>query len=108
METSLLNRNTKLSPAMTLAQFENGYWYATGLKEFAESIGVPSAHRLRKDELEKPFAPIPHGRYINFVRDFFAAEKGATREQAVRAWKELKKLNVPKDYRSWTRSHIEA
>jgi hypothetical protein len=38
---------------MTLAQFENGYWYATELKKFAETIGVPSATKLRKDELEK-------------------------------------------------------
>jgi len=24
---------------MTLAQFENGYWYASELKKFAETIG---------------------------------------------------------------------
>src|SRR3981081_2023633 len=38
---------------MTLTQFDNGYWYATELKEFAETIGIPSAGKLRKDELEK-------------------------------------------------------
>src|ERR1700681_2531576 len=38
---------------MTRAQFENGYWYATEIKEFAKTIGIPSASRLRKDELEK-------------------------------------------------------
>src|SRR5271169_5516656 len=38
---------------MTQAQFENGYWYATEIKEFAKTIGIPSARRLRKDELEK-------------------------------------------------------
>src|SRR5207245_11480925 len=38
---------------MTLTQFENGYWYQFELKVFAESIGIPSANRLRKDELEK-------------------------------------------------------
>src|SRR6185503_9567867 len=37
---------------MTLAQFDNGYWYATELKEFAQAIGIPSAGKLRKDELE--------------------------------------------------------
>jgi hypothetical protein len=191
---------------MTLAQFDNGYWYATELKEFAETIGIPSASALRKDELERAiklfletgrirsptkrslsksgakdvdrglsldlpvvvytndketknflereaqnlapglkrksgvryrlnrwreeqlvkgvkltygalvkeyvrlnqtkgrFAHIPHGRYINFVSDFLAAEKGARREQAVKAWKKLKTLDVPKDYRSWARS----
>jgi hypothetical protein len=190
---------------MTQTQFDNGYWYATELKDFAERIGIPSASKLRKDELEKaikvflrtgriesparrnlstsgvrdverglsldlrivgytndketkdflerearrlapglkrksgaryrlnrwredriadgvkityrdlvreyvrlsqtagPFAHIPHGRYINFMSDFLAAEQGATREQAIRAWTTLKALDVPKDYRSWKR-----
>ena len=43
----------KLSMSMTWAQFDNGYWYATELKEFAETIGIPSASKLRKDELER-------------------------------------------------------
>jgi hypothetical protein len=191
---------------MTLAEFDHGYWYATELKVFAEAIGIPSATRLRKDELEKaikhhlatgrienptrrslstsgpkdvtrglrpdlpvvvytndketkeflereaqklapgmkrksgvryrlnrwredqlmrgvkltyedlvreyvrlnqtgePFARIPHGRYVNFVSDFMAAEKGATRDQATRAWEELKTLDAPKTYRSWVRA----
>jgi hypothetical protein len=198
-----LKPKTKLSMAMTRAQFDNGYWYTTELKEFAETIGIPSASKLRKDELEKaiklfletgkiksptkrslstsgvrdverglrldlpvvvytndketkaflereaqrlapgmkrksgvryrlnrwregqltrgvkltyedlvreyvrlnqtkePFAQIPHGRYINFVSDFMAAEKGATRDQATRAWARLKTLDLPKTYRSW-------
>ena len=191
---------------MTLTQFDNGYWYATELKTFAETIGFPSAGKLRKDELEKairlflrtgeiknpskrnlsmsgikdiqrglrldlpvvvytndketkdflereaqklapglkrksgvryrlnrwreerlfkgakltygdlvkeyirlnqtrkPFAQIPHGRYINFMSDFLTAEKGATKEQAMKAWRKLKTLDVPKNYRSWVES----
>ena len=38
---------------MTLPQFDHGYWYATELKAFAKSLGIPSAGKLRKDELEK-------------------------------------------------------
>jgi hypothetical protein len=37
---------------MTLSQFENGYWYAIELKAFGDAIGIPSANKLRKDELE--------------------------------------------------------
>jgi hypothetical protein len=178
-----VNQKTKLSKSMTLSQFENRYWYATQLKDFAKAIGIPSANKLRKDELErairsflvtgkaknptkrnlstsgikdverglslelevarytnddetksfleqeaqkyvpglkrksgvryrfnrwreeqlvngvkltyrdlveeyvrlnettKPFEQIPHGRYINFMSDFLAAEKGATRKR---------------------------
>jgi hypothetical protein len=44
---------SKLSKEMTLRQFDHGYWYATEIKRFARSLGLPSAHKLRKDELEK-------------------------------------------------------
>jgi len=200
-----LKPQTKLSPSITRAQFENGYWYATDIKEFAKTIGIASASRLRKDELEKaikvflktgkiesptkrslstaghkdveqglslslpvalytndketkdflereaqklvpglkrksgtryrlnrwreeqlvngvkitygdlvkeyvrlnlikePFAQIPIDCYVNFMSDFLAGERGATREQALRAWKKLKNLDVPKNYRSWVR-----
>jgi SAP domain-containing new25 len=192
----------RLSPSMTLAELENGYWYAAELKVFAGHLGVPSAGKLRKDELERAirlfletgevrsptkrslatggakdverglaldlpvaiytndretkefldrearklvpgfrrrsgvryrlnrwreeqlaqgvkiryrdlvaeyvrlnrqgaFARIPHGRYINFMSDFLASEKGATREDAVKAWHQLKVMDAPKDYRSW-------
>ena len=59
---------------------------------------------VRLNQTEEPFARIPHGRYINFLSDFLAAEKGATREEAMNAWKELKTMDIPKDYRSWARS----
>jgi len=190
---------------MTLRQFENGYWYATQLKDFGETIGIPSAGKLRKDELERAirsflatgkarnpakrnlstsgikdterglslelavvrftndretksflerearkrvpglkrksgvryrfnrwreeqlvkgvkltyrdlvdeyvrlnltkerFARIPYDCYINFLSDFLAAEKGATRGEAMKAWKKLKSLDAPKNYRAWKR-----
>jgi hypothetical protein len=196
----------KLSKSMTVTQFENGYWYATELKDFGETLGIPGAAKLRKDELEKalilflktgrvksptkrslsktglkdlerglslklpvinytsnretkdfimrealklapglkrksgaryrlnrwreeqltegipitygdlireyvrlnqseaPFARIPHGRDINFMADFLAAEKNATREDAIAAWKKLKQMNIPKDYSSWRKA----
>jgi hypothetical protein len=205
-----LKSKAKLSTSMTLAQFENGYWYATELKDFAKTIRIPSASKLRKDELEKaikffietgkikpptarslstpgvkdverglsldlavvaytndrktkaflereaqklapglmrksgtryrlnrwreqqlvngvgltyrhlvneyvrlnqtkkPFAQIAHARYINFVSDFLAAEKGATRKHAMKAWERLKRLDVPKDYPSWVKSQSKS
>jgi hypothetical protein len=58
---------------------------------------------VRLSQTAGPFAQVPHGRYINFMSDFMAAEQSATREQAIRAWTTLKALDVPKDYRSWKR-----
>jgi hypothetical protein len=37
---------------MSLVDFDHGYWYAVELRQFAQRLGVPSAPRLRKDELE--------------------------------------------------------
>jgi hypothetical protein len=54
------------------------------------------------NKLER-FEKVPHGRYINFVAQFLAANEGATRAEAIAAWTELKELDVPKDYSSWVK-----
>ena len=57
---------------------------------------------------KKPrFKRIPHGRYINFVAEFLAADKGVTRAEAIAAWTELKELDVPKDYASWVKARAK-
>ena len=199
----------KLSKSMTVEEFDNGYWYALEIKAFADDIGIPSASKLRKDELEElikhflrtgsirkptrktlsrsgvrdvarglslklpvvnftndratkdfiveealkiapklkrksgaryrlnrwreqqidngikityrdlvreyvrlnqmqvsfPQVQIPSGRYINFLSDFLAREKNATRVQALKAWEQLKKAEIPKNYREWKKKY---
>jgi len=46
------------------------------------------------------FDRIPHVRYINFVVEFLAAEKGGTRADPIAAWSELKSMDIPKNYAS--------
>jgi hypothetical protein len=41
-----------LSKRMSLRQFENGYWYQLDLVAFGRELGLPAAHRMRKNELE--------------------------------------------------------
>lgn len=190
---------------MSEEEFDNGYWYASQLREFAATLGIPSTGRLRKDELERAlkyfirtgrveestvrrrpkvdmrdvdkglrldlpvvnytsnretkafiereaaklepgFTRVPgtryllnrwreeqlaagrrityqdlveqaialnktkrgplrieHGRYINFISDFAAANRHASRAEALEAWRELKAMNAPKTYESWAR-----
>lgn len=45
-------KRSRLTRTMTETEFENGYWYASELRAFATTIGIPSASKLRKDELE--------------------------------------------------------
>lgn len=60
---------------------------------------------IRLNETGEPFEKIPHGRYINFLAAFLTHEKGSTREEAIKAWKQLKKLDIPKDYKSWKKGN---
>jgi SAP domain-containing new25 len=197
---------SKLSKQMTLRQFDHGYWYATEIKRFAQSLGLRSAHKLRKDELEKAIRHFlahgkvtsptkrdlsrsgikdvdrglrlnlavilytndretkaflerearrldptfkrrsgaryrlnrwrdaqltrgahityrdlvkeyvrlnrpetthrraPSDRYINFLSDFMAAHPEATMAAAIRAWKTVKTMDSPKNYRAFART----
>jgi SAP domain-containing new25 len=201
-----MTKRTRLGEKMTEAQFENGYWYATELQEFAAKVGIPSAKKLRKDELEtvlkhffrtgesksvvtrsltkpgerdvdqglrldlpvvhytsnsetKAFIEreaakiepgfkrasgtryllnrwreaqitsgrritygdlvnqairlnktksgplrMAHGRYINFISDFLAANRKASHAAAVRAWKAIKAMDAPKTYEAWAKT----
>ena len=56
---------------------------------------------VRLNQIEGRFAQIPSDRYINFLSDFLGAEKGSTRKHAIQAWKKLKPLDLPKNYRAW-------
>ncbi|MBA3873068.1 MAG: hypothetical protein H0X30_28375 [Anaerolineae bacterium] len=58
---------------------------------------------IRMNESTEAFQKIPQVRYINFLAAYLAHEKDATRDDAIKAWKQLKELDVPKDYASWKR-----
>lgn len=190
---------------MSVTEFENGYFYATDLRDFAKSLGISVTAKTRKDQLEKliiaflksgkvanaptkkvsmsektdlekgltlklpimnyisnketksflerealTIAPkmkqksgarywlnrwredemakgrkitygdlvqqfvklnegderlprIPSTRFNNFITDFLANEKNATRAQAMDAWEKLKTLEIPKNYEAWHR-----
>jgi len=44
---------------------------------------------------------LEHGRYINFIADFMAQNPHRSRSDAVRAWKEVKRMDVTKTYEAW-------
>jgi hypothetical protein len=46
---------------------------------------------------------IEHGRYMNFISDYMANRKGASHDDAVRAWHEVKAMDAPKTYAAWAR-----
>ena len=56
----------------------------------------------------KRFERVPIRCYINFVAEFLAADKKATRAEIIAAWKDLKTLDVPKDYASWVKARASA
>jgi len=49
---------------------------------------------------------LEHGRYLNFISDFMAANRGAKHADAVRAWAEVKCVDGRKTYETWKNSKI--
>ena len=60
-----------------------------------EYIGLNQIDRLPQ---------IPSAKFNNFITDYLKNEKGKTRTDAIKAWEELKKMNIPKDYNSWKKN----
>jgi SAP domain-containing new25 len=58
---------------------------------------------IKLNEVEGRFPQAGFGYYVNFLSDFLRLEKDARRTQAIRAWKEVKELDVPNTYRDWKR-----
>jgi hypothetical protein len=49
---------------------------------------------------------LEHGRYMNFISDFMAANPGARHADAVRAWAEVKRIDGRKTYETWKNSEF--
>jgi len=60
---------------------------------------------VRLNQVQGSFPQAPSGRYINFLSDFLAGEKNATRAYALKAWEQLKKTEIPKNYREWKKKY---
>jgi hypothetical protein len=90
-----------------------GAWYR--LNRWREEQATGDKHPTYSDLVRKyialnkmkRFEKIPHGRYINFVAEYLAADKGAKRADAIAAWTELKQLDAPKDYASWVKARAK-
>ena len=116
IENYTSNRETKnfiVAQARMMApdvREKSGVWYR--LNRWREEQTTSGKHPTYGDLVRQyvvlnkmpRFEKIPHGRYINFVAEFLAADKGTTRGEAIAAWNELKALDVPKNYASWVKS----
>lgn len=58
---------------------------------------------IRLNQTKRGPLRMPHGRYLNFVSDFMAAESDASHAAAVKAWKAIKALDAPKTYAAWAK-----
>jgi hypothetical protein len=110
------NRETKdfiIKQARVMApqvRQKSGVWYR--LNRWREEQMTSGAHLTYGDLVRQyialnkmqRFEKIPYVCYINFLAEFHAANSGATRAEAIAAWKELKQLDVPNDYASWVKA----
>ena len=95
----------KLAPGVP---FRSGARYRLNRwREEQIAAGVPITYGdlvreyVRLCRSDEPFARMPHGRYVNFVSDFYARRPAATREEITAAWHELKAMDCPKTFRDW-------
>jgi hypothetical protein len=58
---------------------------------------------MNQKTLEADDTRIPKLRH--FLSDFLAGEKNATRARALIAWQQLKKAEIPKNYREWKKKY---
>lgn len=103
----IMTEANKLAPELKI---KSGVWYRLNrwrdeqiTKEKKITYGDLISHFIELNQTEKKFEKVAVGRYINFLSDFLANEKGATRQQAISEWEKLKKLDIEKDYKSWQR-----
>jgi SAP domain-containing new25 len=116
IENYTSNRETKnfiVAQARLMApdvREKSGVWYR--LNRWREEQITSGKHPTYGDLVRRyvalnnmqRFERIPIRCYCNFVADFLAVDKKATRAEVIAAWNELKKLDVPKDYVSWVKA----
>ena len=95
----------KLAPGLKI---KSGVWYRLNrwrdeqiTKGKTITYGDLINQFIKLNQTSEKFEKVPVGRYINFISDFLANEKNATRQKAIKEWKTLKTLNVEKNYESW-------
>ena len=72
--------------------------------------GAPITYRdlvkeyVRLNHPETTHRRAPVDRYVYFLSDFMAANPGATMAVAIRAWKKVKTMDSPKNYRAFART----
>src|SRR5580700_4208188 len=89
---------------------KSGVWYRLNRRREEQTTsgkhpmyGDLVRYYIALNKMER-FEKVPHCRYINFVAEFLAADKGVMRAEAIAAWTDLKELDISKDYASWVKA----
>ena len=59
---------------------------------------------IRLNKTEEKLPQIPSCKFNNFISDYLANEKNGTREEALKAWNELKDMKIKKYYITWKKN----
>jgi hypothetical protein len=101
----IITEANKITPGLKI---RSGVWYRLNRwrEEHCNSNRVINYgdlvnHFVYLNNPDTELSRVEHGRYINFITDFMKYETGATREEGIQAWHELKQLNSTKHYSEW-------
>jgi len=65
------------------------------------SYGDLAREYVKLNNSKKPFKRIQGTYYMYFLKDYMENEAHAIRKDGLKAWHELKKLDIPKTYKDW-------
>jgi hypothetical protein len=110
------NRERKNFIAREAARLEPGFKRASGTRYLLNrwrEAQMASGRRItygdlvnqaiRLSKTKRGPLRLAHGRYINFIADFMAANRKASHADAVRAWKAVKAIDAPNTYEAWVK-----
>jgi len=106
----IIEQGRRLAPEVRM---KSGVWYRLNRwrEEQITSGARPTYGDLVRQYIAlnrmQRFDKVPIVCYVNFISDFLAADTKATRPEIIAAWKEVKKLDVPKDYASWVKARAK-
>ena len=106
----IIEQGRRLAPEVRM---KSGVWYRLNRwrEEQITSGARPTYGDLVRQYIAlnrmQRFDRVPIVCYVNFISDFLAADTKATRPEIIAAWKEVKKLDVPKDYASWVKARAK-
>jgi hypothetical protein len=107
----IINESLKINPSLKIKS-GSSYWL-NRWRENKINAGIKIKYKdlikafVELNASDKKLPQIPSTKMNNFIMDYLKNEKDKKRQDAMKEWKILKELKIPKDYESWKKYRKE-